>query len=87
MIYLQKVQSELDAYKNEKATLNKTINELNDEQENLLCLLQEMEDKCKKYVKLLKQYGCNEVKDEEDDDDNENGEQEDDNEEGKNDLT
>ncbi len=49
--------------------LHKTIRDLNEEQENLLCLLQEMEVKCKKYAKALKQYGYTELEDDDGEDD------------------
>ncbi len=65
--------------KSENETLWKTVKDLNDEQENLLCLLLEMEVKCKKYAKVLKKYDYEglEEDEEEDDDDDDDDEDED----------
>lgn len=59
--------------KREIEELHKTIRNLNEEQENLLCLLQEMEVKCRKYAKALRKYNYNDF---EDDDGNEEEEDE-----------
>jgi cell shape-determining protein MreC len=44
-------------YKHENESLKKNIKDLNEEQENLLVLLQEMEDKCKDYKNILRSNG------------------------------
>ncbi len=61
--------------KSENETLCKTVKDLNDEQENLLCLLQEMEVKCKKYAKVLKKYDYEGLEEEEEDDDEDEDEE------------
>ena len=60
---------EAKSLKRENEESQKKIQDLNEEQENLLCLLQEMEAKCKKYTKALKQFGYNDFEDDDDDDD------------------